>query len=733
MKVPELKAEAKRLGLNNYSRLKKQELIDILRNQTEPMDNRKLPELKAEGKRLGLNNYSRLKKQELINLLRNHGTPPIESSKRSEPSEATTEKIPTPGSEARAPARAKKIPAPTKKIEMSPKELERKIKRLKKKLREINQKIKNNKKKKRNLHQQQLKSKLENELDEIKRPKFRITELASALRGFARQFRIEGIPRHAPREFLQKVKTEVLKLMRENRRTRVRMILNCEMTRKELFSESTQILNSHFNSETVETLERTDELIVYDGSVQTIEERIQNFNQRGSNWRFERVLSLDVHFTDFQPLRGSTFIPLPKKIRDKKAVINMKNDDDQCFKWSVTRALHPVEKNSERITKILKYQSERLDWSGLKFPVKLDQIVIFEKFNPSISINVFGFEGDVYPLRLSKTKSERIVNLLLISDGEKQHYCLLSSQVSGHKESKSFCLNCLNHFPNEKKLLIHEEYCLKNQAIKIEMPEKGSFISFIHHNRSIKVPFVVYADFEAFTEEISSCEPNNKKSFTNKYQRHRPSGFCFKIVCFDERYNQKPVLFRVKNDEEDSGAIFVEMLEKDIKRIQEKFEFAKKMIFTFKDKDDFEKAKICWICQKEFGESKKVRDHCHFTGKYRGSAHNLCNLQFKKPKFTPVIFHNLSGYDAHLFVKNLGKCEGNIKCIPNNEEKYISFSKDIVVGEYEKDGKKHEIKHEIRFLDSFKFMASSLEGLVGNLGLAKINSNKKKNLEKKSS
>ena len=156
-----------------------------------------------------------------------------------------------------------------------------------------------------------------------------------------------------------------------------------------------------------------------------------------------------------------------------------------------------------------------MDWSGLKFPVKLDHIVIFEKFNPSISINVFGFEGDVYPLRLSKSKSEQTINLLLISDGEKQHYCLikslsrlLSSQLTNHDHAKSFCLNCLNHFPNEEKLKIHEEYCLKNQAIKIEMPEEGSFISFIHHNRSMKVPFVVYADFEAFTEEISSCEPN---------------------------------------------------------------------------------------------------------------------------------------------------------------------------------------------------------------------------------
>ena len=535
--------------------------------------------------------------------------------------------------------------------------------------------------------------------------------------------------------------------MRENRQTRVRMILNCEMTRKELFSESTQILNTFFHSETVENLEGTDESAVYDRSIQTIEERIQNFNQRGSNWRFERVLSLDVHFTDFQPLRGSTFLPLPSKISTKKAVINMKNNDDQCFKWSVVRALHPVEKNSERITNELKEQSERLDWSGLKFPVKLDQIVIFEKFNPQISINVFGFEDKVvYPLRLSKRKSEQrerseseqTINLLLISDGVKQHYCLikslsrlLSSQVSGHKESNVFCLNCLNHFPNEEKLKIHEEYCLKNQAIRIEMPEEGSLVTFIHHNRSIKVPFVVYADFEAFTEEIPISEQNEKFSFTQKYQKHKPSGFCFKIVCFDERYNQKPVIFRAKSGDEDVSAIFVEMLERDIKRIQEKFDFSKKMIFSLKDKDNFEKARVCWICQKEFGSEKKVRDHCHFTGKYRGAAHVKCNLQFKKPKFTPVIFHNLSGYDAHLFVKNLGKSEGNIKCIPNNEEKYISFSKDIVVGEYvNKKGEKVEVKHEIRFLDSFKFMASSLESLVGNLGLEKLIQTKKEFGEK---
>ena len=168
------------------------------------------------------------------------------------------------------------------------------------------------------------------------------------------------------------------------------------------------------------------------------------------------------------------------------------------------------------------------------------------------------------------------------------------------------------------------------------------------------------------------------------------------------------------------------MLQEDIKRIYKKFDFSEKMIFTKEDRSAFEKATVCWVCQKEFGESKKVRDHCHFSGKYRGAAHNLCNLKFKKPNFTPVIFHNLSGYDSHLFVKNLGQSKGDIKCIPNNEEKYISFSKEIVVGEYEnRKGEKRKIMHEIRFIDSFKFMASSLDSLVGNLGLEKLIQTKK--------
>ena len=108
------------------------------------------------------------------------------------------------------------------------------------------------------------------------------------------------------------------------------------------------------------------------------------------------------------------------------------------------------------------------------------------------------------------------------------------------------------------------------------MPKKGSLISFNHHNRSIKVPFVFYADFEAFTEEISTSQPNEKFSFTTKYQKHRPSGFCFKIVCFDKRFNPKPVLYRAKDENDDVSQKFVEMLEEDIKRIYNKLTFQKR-------------------------------------------------------------------------------------------------------------------------------------------------------------
>ena len=561
--------------------------------------------------------------------------------------------------------------------------------------------------------------------------KFEVRDGQSALSQFTREKIIDGKPGYDPKTFFQKTRNILIKIFKENQNTKMKMILICQMQKTDLTTGETIEIEADFHSDIEINIAEKDDKKLLDKMIARIEEVLANFQQSGSNWVFQEIQRLEIHFANWQPLGGSTFIPLPAKLKNKKGVINIKNEDNQCFKWCIARALNPVDQNSNRLTKELVKQSKRFNWNGLKFPVGLKAIKIFENNNPSISINVFGFEEEVYPLKIAKEKRINNIDLLWISDEKKQHYCLikdlskfLRSSLTKHSDAVEICRSCLNHFP-KGKLKNHEEYCFQNETVKIEMPKEGSSISFKHHNRSIKVPFVVYADFEAFTKEIKMIPQNDRVAFTQKYQRHQPSGFCYKIVGQNIK---RCVLFRA-TENEDVSRKFVEMLEEDIKKIFQQFNFSKKMVISPQEQKDFLNAEFCWICQKKFKkDEKKVRDHDHFTGKFRGAAHNKCNLQFKKPQFTPVIFHNLSGYDAHLFVKNLGVSEGNIKCIPNNEEKYISFSKEIVVDSWEKDGKTFDVKHEIRFLDSFKFMASSLSGLADNL--ARSGMEKFQNLKK---
>ena len=182
-------------------------------------------------------------------------------------------------------------------------------------------------------------------------------------------------------------------------------------------------------------------------------------------------------------------------------------------------------------------------------------------------------------------------------------------------------------------------------------------------------------------------------------------------MCFDDKEYKLRI---VSYTGEDAAQKFVGMLEEDIKIIANILE--KKMIFGKEEAERFERETKCWICNEEFDGDDKVKDHCHFTGRYRGAGHNECNLNYRKPNFTPVVFYNLSGNDSHLFIKNLGFSGGNIDCIPNNEEKYISFTKGIEVRSY--TNKKGEIKplhHQVRFIDSLKFMPTSLDSLVNNL------------------
>ena len=483
-------------------------------------------------------------------------------------------------------------------------------------------------------------------------------------------------------------------------------------------------------------LEGTDISELYDEMADEIEEQIQKVNEdEGSGWTYVSVISLVLHTTRWQPIYGSSYIPLDPYIANKKAIINMKNEDDKCFMWCVLRALYPKNDHPERIDKDLKSKQDIINMKGICYPVSLKAIDHFEHLNPNISISVLGYnkEDRVFPLRISKyTGCDYDIVLLLLKEAEKgengeikekTHYtlvknksALIASQKNNHKGKRHLCLNCFNSFNTSESLNKHKEYCYENKSVKITMPPQNTYLRFKNFHHSEKAPFAVYADFESLIKPLDNCDPDSNKSYTKKYQKHEPISFSYYIAVNGVFF--KPVLRKyTKTKPEDTDAIdvFIKWLEEDVKAIAN-IE-PKEMIFTEEDIKHFNNASDCWICGEELGNDR-VRDHCHFTGRYRGPAHNKCNLKYRKPKNISVFFHNLSGYDSHLFIKKLGTPDKNenIKCIPNNEEKYISFTKTIITGQYtNKKGKIKDKTFDIVFKDSLKFMSSSLEALVNNL------------------
>ena len=475
-------------------------------------------------------------------------------------------------------------------------------------------------------------------------------------------------------------------------------------------------------------LEGTDEEELYNEMVDEIEEEIQKVGDaEGSGWHFVEVEQLVLHTTRWDPINAGSYIDLPPALKNKNAIINMKNQDEECFKWCILRALNPKNKNAERVDSDLKSKVETLNMQGIRYPVSFRDIDRFESQNPEISITVLGYNQDerVFPLKVSKyTGCKHDTVLLLIKDGEKSHYCLvknisalLVSQINNHEHKRHICLNCINGFKSIDSLNKHKEYCYNNECVKIVMPPPGTYLKFKNFRYSERAPFVIYADFENLIKPMDNCDPDPNKSYTKKYQKHKPSGFSYYIISLYESVfkSVKRTYTRTKKEDPNAEDVFIKWLEDDVKDIANIK--PKKMVFTEEDEKQFNKASDCWLCGEELGNDR-VRDHCHYTGRYRGAAHNKCNLNYSKPKGVPVFFHNLSGYDSHLFIKSLGSPnkKETLECIPNNEEKYITFTKNIIVGQY--TNKKGEVKDKtfkIVFKDSLKFMSSSLGALVNNL------------------
>ena len=471
------------------------------------------------------------------------------------------------------------------------------------------------------------------------------------------------------------------------------------------------------HSETILTVHEDDVAAHMAEAMQQIHRQADEFEAQGSGWSLEQVLRVDVHTAAFTPLQGSSYIATPQSLLGKRAIVNVQNhDDEKCILWSILAHFHPAERNGERVGKYRPYEDE-LDMTGVSYPTPLQDIGKIESQN-NLTINVFGYDkkDQIYPLRVHGDTKERHVNLLMIKeespeddDEINQHYCLirnfsrLMGQRTRHKAQEYYCYNCLHGFSSKDRLNNHRKLCTKQKAQRFDFPKEDTKTKFKNYQNKLKVPFVIYCDFECCTSKIQPCQ-NQRESNTEAYQHHEPSGFCLMRVCDNPDFNQPPIVYRGDNVVD----TFFETLLQVEEEIKDVLKTPKPMDMTRQDWIDFGRANQCHICNKALPAMERVRDHDHLTGKYRGAAHNVCNLNYKFEKSSqkkkdsfiiPVVFHNLRGYDGHLLMQSLGKYQDRrLSCIPTNTQRYISFSSE-----------------SLRFIDSCQFMAASLEKLVQNL------------------
>ena len=239
---------------------------------------------------------------------------------------------------------------------------------------------------------------------------------------------------------------------------------------------------------------------------------------------------------------------------------------------------------------------------------------------------------------------------------------------------------------------------------------------------------MLYADFESILKPLDERYKDRmnrmkdgrkgKASYTEKINTHVPSGWC---VHSTFAYGDVPDPLKMYRGK-DCVEKFVEYIEEEVKRLYETFPRQPMTKLTDVLKREHEAAEKCHICLKEFNdpENRKVRDHCHYTGLYRGAAHNNCNLKYRIPEHIPIVFHNLSGFDAHLFINEQGRTfnKNDIGVTADSKEKYISFNVEINVKLAEvkyKDGTEVCKNIQLKFTDSCTLMASGLDKLASNL------------------
>lgn len=459
-----------------------------------------------------------------------------------------------------------------------------------------------------------------------------------------------------------------------------------------------------------------------------LDDQIEQFQENGSDWVVEEIAQFTVDIAQYKPLKGRGYVELPDELKNAKAIINVKNgvDDNRCFMWSILSKMYPAKDHVDRLSK---YNNQ--DWIDLlgfedsDFPVKVGDIPRHAK-RLAININVFSYhkKKGFDRLLISDDPYNDPYDILLYEG----HYCwikdinkLMATQ-NKHKERKFLCKKCLKCCSSEGSFNKHWEMCRESDGCCVELPSKGSYLSWLTHSglskKKIQCPYAIYADFEALTcPYVDDKEVENN---TERYQQHVPCSYGIYATSIVENEKFEPIIYRGRNIFDNIGDKFVKSLYNMRDRIMKKVMKNVPIEITPEEEEEWRKDDTCHICEQKItiedsaNDNHKVRDHCHLTGKYRGPAHNCCNLNFKywrpakkdvensRDKLTyqiPVILHNMRGYDAHFIIQAIARNKiHTLNVLPLNKEKYITFS-----------------YNDFKFIDSFSFMASSLEKLVCNL------------------
>lgn len=530
-----------------------------------------------------------------------------------------------------------------------------------------------------------------------------------------------------PELFLNSIKNEILLLIEESIEQhtifKVNFVLHADFIQQ---TKEDSFQTFDFQTYNYIVFRGDDLNILFSSLCDTMASKISSFEKKDSGWSLKEIRVIDMNINKFNPLRGTSYIELPMDIRTKKAVVNVKNADSLCFKWALLSALYPVNKNADRVSSYT-INSNKLKFDGIPFPVKLIDIPKVEKMN-NISINVFGLEFNkvkkchsvVGPLFLTKSRKDVHVNLLLISNGTNNHYChiknmsrLVSKQMSNHEHAVHICDGCLLHFPTKQRLIDHQHHDCAHIATELPngsktskdwygQPISNDKLKFDKYNKKLKIPFVIYADFEAFLNPIKSCFNNPSNPYTSNIHEHEPYSFGYYIKCSYDDALSKYETYSGKNCAKE----FMNRLHTDLKMICRKnsFQVCPKPL-TANEENQILNTTICHICESNLDNENTI-DYDWQTGCFRGVAHEVCAKKFRSPCYIPVFFHNLSNYDAHFIVHALNFVEGEIDVIPQTKEKYISFSKTIQVNNQ---------KICLRFVDSLKFLPCSLDQLAKNL------------------